>query len=116
MKYVSERSGPPIASPNNGFWIRSDEIFDVSDDTHVQFMIRNPEKFNLTTGDICLLYYFHEEAVGSEKQAREDLVKIAASQGWIRVRHYVKPDRKQLAAFATEADIERRFVLAGCLV
>lgn len=67
MKYLSERSGDPFASPNNGYWIKGDEIFDVTDETHVQFMIRNPQMFNLTSGDIRLLYDFHEEVVGPRR-------------------------------------------------
>ena len=91
VKYFSERSSTPIASPKNGFWVKDDVVFDVTEDSHVGFIIKYPYRFNLTKDDITLLYEHYGEPVGSEKQAREDLVRIAASQGWVRVRRYAKP-------------------------
>ena len=91
MKYFSERSSTPIASPKNGFWVKEAEVFDITEDTHVGFIIKYPYRFNLTTDDIELLYGHYGEPLGSEKQAREDLVRIATSQGWVRIRHYMTP-------------------------
>jgi hypothetical protein len=85
MKYFSDGSTSPVASPKNGFWVKDGQVFDVTDDSHVAFMINHPYRFNLTIDDITLIYDHYSEEFGSEKQAREDLVRIAASQGWIRV-------------------------------
>jgi hypothetical protein len=92
MKYFSDRSTSPVASPKNGFWVKEDEVHDVTEDTHVGFIISHRYRFNLTIDDITLIYDHYGEEFGSEKQAREDLVRIAASQGWIRVRRYAKPN------------------------
>jgi hypothetical protein len=92
MKYFSDRSSSPVASPKNGFWVKEGEVFDVTEDTHVGFIIKYPYRFNLAKDDIVLLYEHYDQPLGSEKQAREDLVRIATSRGWVRIRRYTSPN------------------------
>ncbi|MGA2762965.1 MAG: hypothetical protein ABSG17_06340 [Spirochaetia bacterium] len=91
MKYVSRDSTIPMASSNNGFWVRDDQIFDVTNSSHVRFIIDNPFLFNLTGKQILDVYKKHREVVGTESKARAELVRYAASLGWCRVRHYTRP-------------------------
>ncbi len=92
MRYFSSESGTvPIPSLNNGYWVRDDQIFDVTS-SHVRFMIANPSLFDLTGEQILDIYKRHGELVGTEAKAREELVKYAASLGFCRVRRYTRPN------------------------
>ena len=93
MRYFSSESGiVPIPSLNNGYWIRDDHIFDVTSTSHVQFMIENPSLFNLTSKQILEVYNKHGELLGSESNARQELVRYATSLGYCRVRRYTRPN------------------------
>lgn len=91
MEFISKASRLPTPSPTSGFWIRGDEVFDVTHDTHLQFIIQNAQRFDLTRADIDLLYDFHDEEVGTEQLAQEDLIRLAKSNGWIKVRRCASP-------------------------
>lgn len=91
MEYASKESSSPIASPNNGFWVRENKIHDVTSGSHVMFLIEHPELFEITTDTIRNSYRKHHETIGAEGKARDKLVRLAALKGWIRIRHYSKP-------------------------
>lgn len=91
MKHFSEQSGPPIVSPQNGFWVCKDRIYDVTNSTHALFIMSHLALFQLTTDIVRDTYNRHHETVGTEGRAREELIKLVASKGWVRVRHYSKP-------------------------
>lgn len=59
--------------------------------THIDYIISNPKDFSLTTNEIQTLYKKYGERIGAEGKAREELIKRVARQGWIRIRHYVRP-------------------------
>src|SRR5271157_3478777 len=91
MKYVSDDSGPPTASPNNGFWIHGDTVYDVTTSTHIRFLIDHPHLFGIGIVVVGGTYRSHSEPMGAEGSVRNEVVRLAASRGWIRVRHYSKP-------------------------
>ena len=74
-----------------GFWIKNNKIVDISATTHIGYIIDNPEIFNTTSNAIDLIYKRFDEKIGIEGKAREEIIKMVASYGWIRVRHYFKP-------------------------
>ena len=93
--YPDKNSGSrlPEASQTNGYWVRlnegaSLEIFDISSETHIKFIIQNPELFNLTTQKIEDTYKEFDEPMNLEGKAREALMVYAINLGWIRIRHY----------------------------
>jgi hypothetical protein len=103
VKYVSDYSGPPIPSPNSGFWVHEDTVHDVTDSSHVRFLIEHSELFDIPLDDIRATYRKNYETVPAEGRARDELIKIAASKGWVRVRHYSKPkDYWSIQADSTE--------------
>ena len=91
MIYISVDGTNPTASSRNGFWVKGETVYDVSFTTHVAFLIDHADLFRLTTKKIADIYKKHSEVVGSEGSAREELVRLAASKGWIRVRRYTRP-------------------------
>ena len=93
MRYFSSESGNvPIPSLNNGYWVRDEQIFDVTSTSHVRFMIENPSLFNLTSKQILEVYNKHGEVLGTESNARQELVRYATSLGFCRVRRYTRPN------------------------
>lgn len=91
MKYVSRDSTSPTASPSNGFWVKDDTVYDVTFGSHVGLIIERTDLFGLTGKMVMDIYKKHGEVIGSESKAREELVRLAAAKGWIRIRHYANP-------------------------
>lgn len=80
---------------NGGYWLNKNGIlFDVTNSTHIDFIIKNPELFDLTFDKIKEIYkkYGEENELNrqraSEGKQREELIKSVYSQGWIRIRFY----------------------------
>lgn len=92
-KNSSTNSRLPEASHNNGYWAKMGnsglEVFDVSSETHIKFIIENPELFNLTSEKIENTYKEFNEPLNLEGKAREALIVYSLQVGWVRVRHYV---------------------------
>lgn len=60
---------------------------------HIHTMIDNPEIFGFTADEIAATYKRHKEIMGQEGNAREELILKAVSNGWIRIRRYLRPDQ-----------------------
>jgi hypothetical protein len=74
------------------FWYKNGKLFEMSDSKHIQFIVKNPEKFGISKDRINDIYNKYNEPIGFEGKAREELIKEVASNGWIRIRHYSRPD------------------------
>jgi hypothetical protein len=72
-------------------------------DTHIRMVIENPGAFGYTTKRIEDRYHFYGEAVGTEKKAREEIIKEILSKGWIRIRKNKYFYTIQLAALSERA-------------
>lgn len=70
------------------FWISPEGYVMPVELSHISMVIRDPEKFGLTTQDIKAAYRKHNEPVGLEGKAREELIVALLGRGWIRVREY----------------------------
>lgn len=74
-----------------GYWVKNNKIIEVTDTTHIDFILRHPEDFNITSDDeVEKTFKKYNEKIGVEGKAREEIIKRVATSGWIRVRHYVK--------------------------
>lgn len=70
------------------FWAKGDEVIE-NDEAHVRVVMENPEKFGLSKEEIEELYATYGEKYGVEGKARNEVIKMVARNGWVRVRHYV---------------------------
>lgn len=77
---------------NDAFWVLGKTIYDVSTITHIQFIINKPKLFGLTKEEIQAIYKKYNEKIPVERKAREEIIKKVSEKGFIRVRHYSKPD------------------------
>lgn len=73
----------------NAFWMRGDAgLFLSVKECHVKTIISNPEMFGTTLKDIKSVYKKFKEPVGTEGNAREQIMLKAMQKGWIRGREY----------------------------
>jgi hypothetical protein len=93
MKYISGDSRVPIPSSHSGFWFKPpSDIFDVTESSHVIYMLQHPGVFLLTLDEIKEVYKAFRETLGTDGgQARERLVRMAVRSGLIRIRKYERP-------------------------
>jgi hypothetical protein len=57
-------------------------------DTHIGTIIRDPEQFGLTMEEIEAAYLRHGERVGTEGEARQEILLKVIEKGWLRLRRY----------------------------
>jgi len=70
------------------YWISPrGEVLPVSTN-HIDIIIKNPKKFGLTTEKIEKIYADHNERMGSEGDAREEIILELLKHNWIRIRRY----------------------------
>ena len=91
MEYIGLTKFPE-AGKENGYWAKGSKVYNVSGNHHIAFIIDHPDLFDLTPEDIKSVFDKHGEQMGREGKAREELIISVSSQGWIRVRHYYKPE------------------------
>jgi hypothetical protein len=60
--------------------------------SHMDFIFKNPQKFDTTQQEIIDTHEMYGEKVGAEGQAREEILREAMMNGWIRIRKYNRPD------------------------
>jgi len=77
----------------HAYWISKDETIPVPT-THIETVIRYPEKFGYTKEQIKQIYCKHNEPMGFEGYARHEIMRdIILNQRWIRARYTPRYDR-----------------------
>ncbi len=76
------------------FWIspQGKVNFLTNGETHIEQVIKNPGYFGYTKSMIQNIYNKHNEKLGSEGNAREEIIKNLIRKGWVRIRKYNRPD------------------------
>lgn len=74
-----------------GYWYKNKKLFQIENEKHIDFIIKYPEKFNLTKEEVKAMYLKYNEKYGMEGKAREELIVSVIEEGWIRLRHYTRP-------------------------
>lgn len=73
----------------NAFWINPyGEILDIGGAKHINSIIQSPEKFGFSKEEIQQMHQTHNEPVGIEGKAREEMIKDAMQRGFIHIRLY----------------------------
>jgi hypothetical protein len=75
------------------YWIDPyGSIIPLTANRHIHEIINNPEKFNLTTKEIAAVYKRKKERIGSEGEAREEIMFNLIKNGWGRIRYINQKD------------------------
>jgi hypothetical protein len=71
---------------SDAYWVNpSGKIINVAT-THINHIIKNPTSYKLTKDKIDAIYKKHNEPIGLEGNAREEIMKGLLIKGWIRIR------------------------------
>lgn len=57
------------------------------DQMHIDDVLKHPDKFRMTKEEIKEIYQKHNEPIGLEGKAREEILSRLIEQGWTRIRH-----------------------------
>ena len=102
MKYISQDSQQPLQSSHNGFWVKDQTVYEVSESSHVFFLAEHPGLFSLTLDEIKEVYKAVAETFGSDGGlARQRLIRLAVRSGAIRVRKYERPSYWSIQCYIT---------------
>lgn len=72
----------------SAYWISpSAKVVEVNK-IHIQTVIDFPNLFGLNKDYISGVYNLHQEKIGTEGKAREDIIRNLMETGWIRIRNY----------------------------
>lgn len=71
-----------------GYWVKGNKIYNLNGRTHIDFVFANLDKFDMTREDINAYYKKHNEKLGQEGKAREEIILELVKKGWIRIRKY----------------------------
>jgi hypothetical protein len=75
----------------NAFWVKGSKIIPITK-KHIDYLIENYEEFGFSLEDIKTIYKKYKEKLYSEGKARERLIRSVSKDGWVRIRHYNRPD------------------------
>lgn len=102
------------------YWISPyGKILKQSNTTHIQQVVKNPQVFGLQKDYIEKVYKRHNEIIGNEGNAREEIMDVLFKRGFIRARLYVnqfwsitlsnfnRKAKKSLAKWAEDASKDK---------
>jgi len=92
-----------------GYWVKDRTIIDINGGEHIDYLLSNPEKFNLSKDFIKRMQKKH---IKDRAAGREELVKLVSEDGWIRVRQYSRPEywSIQFDTWARRKKVVKNFV------
>ena len=71
-----------------GAWISPEGLIIGLPGTHIRYVVENPAEFGLSTEQVRDIFAKHNEGVGSEGHARDEIVAMLVTNGWIRIRYH----------------------------
>jgi hypothetical protein len=75
----------------NAWWVKRGQKYIDVDTKHINTVLEHPESFGLTRESILDIYNEFGEKPGQEGDAREKIILELVKEGWLRVRHYTRP-------------------------
>ena len=76
--------------------------------THISTVIANPEGFGFTREEIIDIHKKHNEQLGSEGNARDEIIVALIKDGWLRVNYEVRMDAFLIDANADSGDFRNQ--------
>jgi hypothetical protein len=68
-----------------GYWLSHTDAISVEED-HAATVLAEPARFGLDREEVLSVYRRHDESPGSEGFARDEVIRMAAKNGWLRLR------------------------------
>jgi hypothetical protein len=89
-----------------GYWYKQGVLFDIRPQKHIHYICQNPVLFGFSKEGIDHYYKQYGEKPRFEGKAREVIIQKATESGWIRIRHYARPDYWSMQFF----DYDKRII------
>ena len=86
IKYLEEKIANVTKS--DAYWISPSGKIKSVTDRHIHEVYNNPEAFGTSREEIEKAYKKFREKIGTEGNAREEIIKSILLRGWIRIRKY----------------------------
>ena len=81
-----------MPTQSEGYYIApSGDIIPI-DTTHIESVLKHPEKFRTTKKELQEIYDKYDEPYGLEGKAREEILSNFIKEGWIRLRYIPRND------------------------
>ncbi len=87
-----------------GYWISPSNVLVRVAENHIKTVLNHPEQFGYAPGQVEDIYAHHDEKVGTEGEAREQVIKDLVSRRWIRIREYQGRGREYISVFFRRMD------------
>ena len=101
------------SSENQIYWYKSDSKVFKSNTIHINFIIDNPELFNINLDSIETTYKAYNEPFGTEGKSREAILKKVMRNGWVRVRY--NPTRNRTWFIEVDLFSNRKNSIQRCI-
>ena len=72
---------------SDAYWMLPDGSIEEVTQRHITDIVTDPQAFGLTRQYIEKVYHLHKEPIGSEGNAREEIMAALIAKGWVRVRY-----------------------------
>jgi hypothetical protein len=82
----------PHILPSDAYWISPSGEIKLIKTTHIDDVINNPKSFGYSSSQIEDIYNKHNEYLGVEGKAREEIIKDLLKKGWVRIRYHKRND------------------------
>jgi hypothetical protein len=86
----------------------SGKIVKLVNGSHIATIIANPERFGLTKEEIVDIHKKYNEQLGSEGNARDEIIVGLIKGGWLRVNYEVRIDAFLIDANADSGDFRNQ--------
>ena len=97
IKLISSAARPFTKA--EAYWISpTGKILPVRD-LHITEVLSNPEAFGFNRDELERAYKQHDELLGSEGKAREEIMTTLLKRGWIRIRYVPNHDLYSIQCF-----------------
>lgn len=93
------------------FWYnpKKDLVIQVPRGTHVGYVVENPQDFGFSREEISRTYINHDEPLGTEGKARDEILRRILLRGWIRIRTRLDVVFIELASMRNREDLLKLF-------
>ena len=98
----------------NAFFISPESEIIPVPDRHIVTIVYEPELFSLTTKEIESRFAKHNEPVGMEGYARNEIILDLLKQNWIRLRFFLRNGSWRIQIFEELNDTLKKNILHFC--
>lgn len=90
MLKIDDRFSEGCPEGASAFWLKGSMLYPIGE-THISAVLDDPGLFGRELEELVKIFRRHNEKIGLEARARREIILDLVSEGWIRIRHYERP-------------------------